>query len=86
MGFSRHGCFPGQLICGVIAGRLTVSGKIQYIADFEKLPQDERIRTARKFAALQPHQTADKAIHKMLRSLSNIGKDDPHVFHFFFTF
>lgn len=52
------------------------------IADFEKVSQDKRIRMAQKLAALQPHQTADKAIHKMHRCLSNIGNDDPMSFPF----
>lgn len=81
--FLDHGGFKAWLAYFLATeGRVHFKGRQRMshiIAEFNKLPQDERIKTAQRFTAFQPHQTADKAIQRIFESLSKLGNGDPHV-------
>jgi hypothetical protein len=79
--FLDHGGFKAWL-----AYFLATEGKVHFkgrqrrshiIAGFNKLPQGERIKMAQRFTAFQPHQSADKAIQRIFKSLSTLGNGDP---------
>lgn len=75
--FLDHGGFKAWL-----AYFLATEGKVHFngrqrrnhiITEFNQLSQDERIKTAHRFTAFQPHQTVDMAIQKIVESLSKLG-------------
>lgn len=82
--FLNHGGFKAWLAYFLATeGRVHFKGRqrrSQIIADFNQLPQGERIKTAQRFTAFQPHETADKAILRIFESLSKLGNGNQLVF------